>query len=367
MDVISVYETLLECPHLLDFFVSNFVVTANLYNAVFVSYVTVGNFEKALAVIQDAELIYEYCKSMYRDCLKLRQNTNSIEGELQLKTIISFFQEDFRLFNQFERFSLYSNIAYAYYKNKKYEQSLFYYERILSLSKKLNNMPANFKIQLMLWRSQVLYYSCQKHSKKSLDKLFINEIKSYIEIIQKFEQNYDTVMALGKLNYFIGNFNLALNYIEYALDIVTKKGQIKKKSFDKSINVEDKYIFAYDWLSRITYKQKKYDAAASFYEKLIEHLIRRQNKYLYKSHAEIHPIPQLSDMVRYLNETKEKIAQRDIYYVNKSIRAAIIIAALYGAIDIYRIFVEKIEPITAIGVTFIITLIVIILCCFCTR
>lgn len=131
-----------------------------------------------------------------------------------------------------------------------------------------------------------------------------------IKLLMKQETNFDTLLSIGKILYFLGDYDSALNYVQNAIEL-----NIMNK------NSSPQMIFAYDWLSRIAYKEKRYTVAANFYEKIIDKIISDSDSIL--ANGIIHQKPKLSDMVRYLNETKDLVAKGEIHYINKTIWEAI--------------------------------------------
>lgn len=314
--VISHYNYLISLPVNNNLYLFYFLEMMNVYNAVFVAYVTLGIYDKAETVILKAEIFYQLYESLYekfnilskKDKLDSRQKTLIIETIEDIKNNLEeFYKEGI--------FKLYNNIAYASYKNHRYDIAVKCYQYILDDSDMINSDSK--MLQVVLNWAQAKYYSRKKISNDDKAK-----IRGYINHILKMSSSFDSLMTAGKLYYFLGDSDKALNYIDYAINI--------QSEYSKSL----KRIFALDWLSRITYKQKNYSIAATFYKELIDELCMYNDKIYCDKNETIHPLPKLTDMLKYYKETKDYVAKQELYYVNKSIIWAIAIAVIYGSVDL---------------------------------
>ena len=221
----------------------------------------------------------------------------------------------------------FSNLAFAYYKLKDYENSIKYYKKAIYRDKK--NPQFHMELSQAQYRhieqksKKIKWFHLKEKQKLKTDKNKQKEcyLKT-INLLKKQETSFETLLSIGKLLYFLGDYNSALNYIQNAVDY-----SIANK--DSSIKI----IFAYDWLSRIAYKEKRYAVAANFYEKIIDNII--SNNESISENGIIHQKPKLSDMVRYLNETKDLVSKGETRNIEKTIWAGIITGIILETAEIY--------------------------------
>lgn len=225
---------------------------------------------------------------------------------------------------------LYSNLAYAYYKNKNYSSAEKYYKKALIRDKKncrlhLELSQNNYKrlveeTKTLKWYNRFILERKFKNKKTKYEI----ECKKTLDLCLKQESNFENLLAIAKLYFFIEENQKALNYVQKALEL--------NKDMNDSQNNNRNLIFAYDWLSRIAYKEKNYLAASQFYEKLIELLLKYSDNNFEDGIK--HHIPKLSDMAKYLNETKHKVTKSEIHYINKTIWGGILAGIVLESAEI---------------------------------
>lgn len=320
--VILIFEAFLKLDNIDVLYYEHFNFVADIYIFASLSYLNLYEYEKALDVLINFEEQYNIIKNYYSKFIKYtKKNVFSKDEQEHIKNFISIINNGFNEFNKTRKIKFYNNLAYCYYKNKKYAKAVNYYESALRFN--CSNL------QLLTGKAQSLYelYN-HKLPKEVKDTLF-----SIINKIQYNKQDYssmfDCYLAIAKITYFLGNSAQALNYLSIALKFLNT---------DNNAECKDKQIYAYDWISRIAYKEKQYSTAAIFYEKIIDCLI--QNKGSFIEHETIHPKPELSKMLKFLNETKRKVIDADIHYTNKSIWVGLIVGALFGSCQLFQVLVE---------------------------
>ena len=119
------------------------------------------------------------------------------------------------------------------------------------------------------------------------------------------ETSFNVLLSLGKIYYFLGNYDKSISYLQTAIE-------------------------AFDWLSRIAFKSKKYQIAVEYYQKIIDALI----KLPLENNSTIHPRPELYKMFKYLNQNKEATLKHDIHYINKSIWGGIFAGIILESAEI---------------------------------
>ena len=327
IDVINLYEELLNSPkynehRFVDF---NMVVDITIYAAL--SCFNMGEYQKAKAYLSDFEEFYYIFKRMYFLLMQnLRKKTFLRMSEKDTKVMVNYINNSLKDFNSNSKLRFYNNLGYAYYKCEEYKEAIKYYKKTLTMSS--NN------IQLIVGLHQAEYYSNNPHK---LNKKFKAKLLEDIVKIKQMDSCYETYLALGKLHYFLGDYSRALNYIHIAISSIHDNNE--------------QAIYAYDWISRIAYKQKQYSTASIFYEKIIESLVQNTNSSII-NHEEIHPKPELYKMLSFLNETKQFIADEENSKLHKSIWAGISITSIFGIIECYyeNIFNIKYCILLALGI-----------------
>lgn len=304
VNVVNIYEKICNEKSFLLEVMSNFKVWDDVFFRVYISYIKLLKYEQARNVMVRYREIRRLLVIVYTHACNepnLEEYLKQISDAIQTFKVIKFF----------------NNIAYSYYKEKDYDKALINYELALKYSAEIS---PDEKLQLLIGKAQSMYYKFENSKKKNFQEFF-NSIQEIIKEVFNYDGNCDILLALAKLYYFIGDYDSSLNYLDLAL---------KQNEKEKSELLE---IYAYDWLSRIAYKQKRYSIAVGFYEKLIQLLT------VYSSNEEfniINPLPRIHNILQYLNETKELVAKQDISYINKTIWAGIVITALFGLIEFYR-------------------------------
>ena len=304
VNVVNIYEKICNEESFLLEVMSNFKVWDDVFFRVYISYIKLLKYVQALNVMIRYREIRRLLVVVFVHASSkpnFKEYSKQIYEAIQAFKIIKFF----------------NNVAYSYYKEKEYDKALTKYELALRYSAEIS---PDEKLQLLIGKAQSMYYKFENSKKKNFQEFF-NSIQEIIKEVFNYDGNCDILLALAKLYYFIGDYDNSLNYLDLAL---------KQNEKEKSELLE---IYAYDWLSRIAYKQKRYSIAVGFYEKLIQLLT------VYSSNEEfniINPLPHIHNILQYLNETKELVAKQDISYINKTIWAGIVITALFGLIDFYR-------------------------------
>lgn len=304
INVVNIYEKICDEESFLFEVMSNFKVWDDVFFRVYISYIKLLKYAQARNVMVRYRGIRRLLVVVFVHASSkpnFKEYSKQIYEAIQAFKIIKFF----------------NNVAYSYYKEKEYDKALTNYELALRYSAEIS---PDEKLQLLIGKAQSMYYKFENSKKKNFQEFF-NSIQEIIKEVFNYDGNCDILLALAKLYYFIGDYDNSLNYLDLAL---------KQNEKEKSELLE---IYAYDWLSRIAYKQKRYSIAVGFYEKLIQLLT------VYSSNEEfniINPLPHIHNILQYLNETKELVAKQDISYINKTIWAGIVITALFGLIDFYR-------------------------------
>ena len=310
IDVINEYENLLNSTTYKDhcFIDFNMIVDITIFAAL--SCFSIGEYQKAKTYLSNFEEIYYVFKRTYFILMQnLRKKTFTTITERDTKALVNYISGALKDFNTNSKLRFYNNLGYAYYKCEEYKDAIKCYKKTLTM------LPNN--VQLIVGLHQAEYYSNNPHK---LNKKFKAKLLEDIVKIQKMNSSYETYLALGKLHYFLGAFSQALNYIHIAISTIHDN--------------KEQEIYAYDWISRIAYKQKQYSTASIFYEKIIKSLVQNTNPVII-NHEEIHPKPELYKMLKFLNETQQFIADEENSKLHKSIWAGIFITSIFGIIQCY--------------------------------
>lgn len=289
----------------------NYVVGITILTAI--SYCNIGDYKNAKDILVFLEDTYYIFKRYYYLLIQILRRHYFINiSQEDAKELVKHINKTLQEFNKHLRLRFYNNLAYVHYKNELYKDAIRYYKKTLPYA------PNN--VQIIVGYYQAIYYSQPKHCVQG-------EYKKTLEIaikqILSLEANFDTYLALGKLHYFLGEHQKALNFINIAINVL-KQDDLKNL----------KEIYAYDWISRIAYKQKQYSTASVFYEKIIDSLVKEQGRN-FIDHEAIHPKPELYKMLKFLNETKQLIANQETSKLNKSIWSGIIITSIFGVIQFH--------------------------------
>ena len=312
LEIISRYNKFKNSPKFSLILFKYFVFVVDMTILTSISYCNIGDYNKAKEIMLFLNDEYYLYKKRYYFLTREKKNTKLSEKEKQeIKDVTNFINITLREFNQNFRFRFFNNLAYVHYKNKQYKEALSYYKKALSYD------CAN--LQLIVGKYQSLYYANKEHRFCLKER---NKLLKDIETIKEMNSSFDTYLALGKLYYFNQEIDVALNYVNIAISTLNEDNQ----------NRISKEIYAYDWISRISYKQKNYATASIFYEKIIESLIKDENE-IFIDHEGIHPKPELHRMLTYLNETKQHLADAETSNLNKSIWAGIFITTIFGLIQ----------------------------------
>lgn len=287
-----------------DYF--NFDDFVTCYMFIALSYILLEQYNDALNLLESIENRYLKIKKANYIWNEIIRDENSEDNlKILAKQSIPLLNEQLRLFNKTQKFKFYSNLATTYYQLRDYDKSIQYYRKALYIDSK--------NIELNLGIAQAQYY---KYKKKLPLEIKNNYLKT-IQVFEKLDTSFDSLLALGKMYYFLGNYKNALIYVQNALDIETQ--------------TSNKKIYAYDWLSRIAYKEKNYGVAIHFYEEIIKCLVEKNIEE--SKSGIIHPIPKLHEMVKYLNENKQIVNKAELDLVNKTIWLGIITAFIFGIIE----------------------------------
>ena len=324
--VIKIYNDIKKNKDFQDFYFINLNLLYQIYSFVFAASVLLLDYKSALSQIKEFyEYYMEICR-FYKYMLDIRneekRNSNYTNNKKSNTTeIIKILKEQFEIFNNGKYIEFYVNLAYANYKNKNYIDSIFYYEIAINKIEKTHKNKINL-VELYVGKSQALYYY---YGKDLLGSGVIETIQSYINKISMMGNSIDVLLGLAKLNYFIRKTEIAINYIELALEKIN----------DEAISNPDYKIYAYDWLSRITYSSKQYATANKFYSKLISLIIEDKQNVNDKNYKNIiYPKPILADIVKFLNETSNLLAQKEASYVFQSIYIGIFATAVIEIMSI---------------------------------
>lgn len=256
---------------------------------------------------------------MYNDALRIFNQANKLKDVVFSKIksfethndpdFIEYLNKVLDDFNKNHATYFYLNYAYVCYKNKEYNQAIKYYNKL--------GENTGEKIQVIVGKAQCMYaLKGDKATREKNKKIYID----YINILMKKAMTFDVLLAIGKLYFFAEKYDHALFWVQKAIERLNNSDTNKK-------------IHAYDWLSRIAYKQEQYAAASAFYEKIIDLLIQNPNT---QQHEVIHPTPQLHKMVKFYNETKALLHKEELKLVNKTIWIGVLGTAIFGLNQIYE-------------------------------
>lgn len=315
LNVITLFENFQNSDNYEILYFKYFNSYANIAILASICCFNIGEYKKAkdiLHSLDDKYYIFRRCYYLFMQNLR-KKDFKKYDKEI-CKKFVKHINQELKIFNKHTRLRFYNNLAYAYYKNELFKDASEYYKKALPFE------PDN--IQLIVGYHQAIYYNNPKHRIQGKD---IDSLVKDINKIMSIQSDFNTYLALGKLYYFLGKHKKALNYINISINMLTNDEKNKK------------VIFAYDWISRIAYKQKQYAIAAVFYEKIIDALIKDENK-IFINHETIHPKPELYKMLNFLNETRQLIANKETSKLNKSIWSGIILTSIFG---IYQIGTEQ--------------------------
>ena len=314
LDIINRYNKFKNSPNFSLILFKYFVIVVNMTILTSISYCSIGDYSKAKEVMLFINEKYYLYKKQYNFLIKEKRNKSlSVIDRNEIKQVTNFLNLTLREFNKFLRYRFYNNIGYVHYKNKLYEDALYFYKKAIPYDRE--------NLQLIVGKYQSLYYAKKEHCFNDKER---KELLEDIEIIKKKNTGFDTYLTLGKLYYFNQELDIALNYINIAISTLNEEDE----------NKHNKEIYAYDWISRISYKQRYYSTASIFYEKIIDSLVKDNNK-TYIDHEGIHPKPELHRMLKYLNETKQHLIDAEISNLNKSIWAGILITTIFGLVQCF--------------------------------
>ena len=346
LNIVNVYKDLTHIDNYDFWSVLYFNNIVEVYFLVFVSFVILKNFERALEVLLDLESLHLKQKKYYVSFVRiLRLKDFTLITQKEALEIVSFLNETLKIFNKQSRLRFYNNIAYAYHRNKQYDKAILYYDKAL-LYKQEN-------IQILTGKAESLY-EFYAHSITS-NKEVLDTFNSIIHKLSSFKSSTDCYLSLGQLHYYIEEYDKALNFLNLALKYSNKKQNENSNSTNDENSNSTNEIYAYDWISRIAYKRKQYNTATIFYEKIIDALIKDNNDGV--DIETIHPKPDLHDMVKYLNETKNLIVQRDIHYINKTIWGGILAGVILEAFEIYSSTKSYHLPLIMVLIVIVVTII----------
>lgn len=219
------------------------------------------------------------------------------------KEALKMLKEQMQKFKAHNESRYLSNLAYTCYKLKKYKEAIKYYKKALIRDKK--------NIQLNLGIAQSQYYYYKFFLPFNVRKMFLNTI----DLLYKSETNFNSLLALGKMYYFLKNYELSLSFLQKALEFTNHEPENK--------------IYAYDWLSRIAYKTKNHVVAINFYEEVIKCIV----DYPDNQQGVIHPKPKIYDMMKYLNKNREIVRKKEMKALWNTVLVSIFITIAFGIID----------------------------------
>ena len=300
----------------LDYTFFNSKVACLIYAGL--SYVELGFYNKAYETFLEINRKFFNLKQA-RIIWKSVQRYQIDKQHIQMaKEALSMLKEQIDIFYLTNHVRYLSNIAYVCYKLGNYKQAIIFYKKALCYKSK--------DIQLNLGISQAQYYFHRKKFRFNfLNKLFCRHLPEEIRInyqktlnmLFKMNTTFDTLLAIGKMYYFLEDYPKSLLFVQKAIELVKDQPEAK--------------IHAYDWLSRIAFKTKHHEVAAEYYNQIIREIIECAEY----TQGAIHPKPNLYKMLEYLTQNKEKIRKHDVHYINKSIWGGIIAAIILESFEIY--------------------------------
>ena len=110
-----------------------------------------------------------------------------------------------------------------YFRQKKYDKSLLYFNKSLEKNRKLNNLELDIKL---------LKRICQIHKNEKEDKLYLSNLKKLNEVLEKHISNKETVFSdtnSNALKHLSQEFNLSLikeNDLKAKFDVESKKRKL---------------------------------------------------------------------------------------------------------------------------------------------
>lgn len=306
LNIISLFEVNIKILALrdMDLCFFNYTVSSLMYIAM--AYFSLERYDKSLEIFNEIE-------SRYNALVNIREMLSCSVSNNDDKRLLRRIKHILYVFNTQDKVKFYINYAYTFYKMKEKDNKQIYYDKALCYYKKALYLKCYISISQFI-QCQVGIAEVQY---RSSDNRFVSDefkfkLENIIENILYLGDTFDVYLALCKLNYFKQEYEMALVYVQKALEL--------------AINDEEKRIFAYDWISRISYKTKQYSMASLFYEKIIDELIN----YPDQQQEEIHQRPKLHKMVKFLNETKAYLAQEESSKLSKSIWAGVFITSIFG-------------------------------------
>lgn len=334
LEIIRLYNIHFNSKNFYEKCFFNFNIVVNIVLLVTNSYCCIGNYAKALEhmiILDDSYYIYKRTYFLLMQILRTKDFKKINKEDAQ--AIVQNFNENLRIFNKDFRLRFYNNLAYIHYKRGTYKEAIEYYKKAIPYA------PDN--IQLLIGYYQAVYYGGNKTH--CINGEIKKELINNIDKIMQQQASFDLYLALGKLHYFIGEYQQAFTFVNLALDTLSESEKNKKE------------IYAYDWISRISYKLKQYATASIFYEKIIDSLIKSSENAIIEQET-IHPKPELYKMLKFLNETKQYIASEETSKLSKSIWAGIIITTIFGLIECFKNYEFSTETCIFLGLgIFIIT------------
>ncbi len=268
-----------------------------------ISYLELGLYTNALAIFKSIELRYANIK-LFRNFWK-KVSKQPVDKTMfnMSENALKLLKAQIRLFNSSNNGRYLSNMAYTCYKLKRYKDAIKYYKKALVRNKK--------DIQLNLGIAQSQYRIYKLFLPKGVKKRF----RKTIENFSGYGTSFDTLLAIGKMYYFLKEYEISLSFVQKALEFAQKEPQNK--------------IYAYDWLSRIAYKTKHHSVAIHFYEEIIKCLV----EYPDNQQDVIHPKPKMHDMLKYLNKNKKIVRNQEIRGVWYTVIVSIIFTIFFGIIS----------------------------------
>ncbi len=319
-------EKLIE-EDFLDLYFFNNKISCLIYLGL--SFCQLGNYQEAkisFLKIQNRLAFLLYSIRHWKHLIKI--SVNERQSDIA-QTGYKLLKEQLNYYNETNSCNFLSNLAYTYYKLKEYKLSVSYYKKALKVyykkSKKYEKDKSR-EMQLHLGIAEAQYYYYRNiTSYRLINKIFYKNLPqdikdNYDKTIRKLknmESSFDVLLALGKMYYFLGKYDESISFLQKAIEL-------------PSVNKDKNEIYAFDWLSRIAFKTKRYEIATDYYKKIIDALIKTP----IKNEQTIHPRPELHKMFEFLNKNKEKTLKHDIHYINKSIWGGIIAGTILESAEI---------------------------------
>lgn len=301
---------------ILDYSFFNNKVACLIYAGL--SYTELGFYKQAYITFYEINKRFaslKYARISWKSIARYPTSRKHLKMATEALTML---EEQINIFNLTNHVRYLSNIAYVCYKLKDYKQAIIFYKKALCRKSK------DLQLNLGIAQAQYYYYR-NKYPFEFLnnilckhvpDKIKQNYFKT-IDMLFKMDTSFDTLLAIGKMYYFLEEYPRALLFIQKAIELVNDQPEAK--------------VHAYDWLSRIAFKTKHYEVASEYYNQIIKEIVECSE---YTQDA-IHPKPNLYKMLEYLTQNKEKIRKHDVHYINKSIWGGIIAAIILECFEIY--------------------------------